>query len=208
MATAHVRLVNCTLEKQRIEATIDGSSQTSVGHGEQSEYVSVGPGSTDIVVTTDDGAEIRETLRLDGGDARTVVVIGGDDEPHGLVTMKDEKSSIASGRSHVRFFNGVPGSTRFELRFDDTIVDDDSAVLSENIGYGQNGTHRSIPAGSHRFGLYVDPSERGAEETRLHTEQSSFEGGRAYTIAALPARREDEYELLLLEDVPLAPPQA
>ncbi len=206
MSDAHIRVVHCSPDAPAVTVSVGDTTQR-VSYGEATDYVTVPAGTTEVTVRSTDGDErgplARANPRVKTDNSATVYVVGSAKQDSlRAITLDDDSTSVRSQHAQLRFVNAVPDSPSLDFRFAEPAVDGNE-VLSREISFGENGTYRTIDAGTHQFDFGINTREGYRQ---VLTAEKTFEGGRRYTAVALGRAESDKYEILLLEDGPIETP--
>lgn len=220
MADAHIRAVHCSPDAPTLTVSV-GDTTRRVSYGEATDYVTVPSGTTEVTIDPTDGdeqvrdsdgrhdsgaapnASARATPTVETDHSQTVLIVGfARQNSLETITLEDESGGIRSQYAKLRFVNAVPDAPALDFRFADPVVDGNE-VLSRKIAFGENGTYRTIDAGTRQFDFGIDARDGYRQ---VLTAEKAFESGRTYTAIALGQDESGEYDVLLLEDAPVETP--
>jgi hypothetical protein len=193
-----VRIGHCSPDAPNVDVHVDGEPAfEDVAFGDVSDYASLAAGDHEIRVVPSDGGDavIETDLTIDAESAYTVLATGmvADLQPS---VFEDDPGSVPSEKAHVRFIHASPDAPAV------SIAVRDGPELFSDVGFRSASGYEQVDADT--YDLDVMPA--GSDEVALALDDTTFEGGAAYTAIAVGRTADDSLRALLIEDATMPVP--
>lgn len=180
VGSSRVRAVHNVAKGPKVNVVVDGKVALSgVGYKAISDYLKVPSGPHTVSITTEDGTILASSnVNLNNGKDYTVVAHGDVSNLNSiaLLSLQDDNSCPAKGKSHVRFIHAASGAPAVD------IWANMNSIVFENVTYGSTGNPTYLPVDSGDLTLAVAPS--GVREVVLGPLPLSLSPGKTYSIIA------------------------
>jgi len=158
--TADLRVIHLSPDAPAVDILANGPNAIfeDLTFGNGSAYLSVDPGTYDVLVVPADGAPADQVLSITGltlgvDKSYTVAALGMLNNLSSVV-LEDDYADLDAANIRVRAIHAADGVGEVDIwNIPDT---GDPALLYENVGYGTVGDYMDLPAGAYTLGFDVD----------------------------------------------------
>lgn len=161
---------------------VDGATQPAMtangaSYGEVTAYDKLTPGTYTATVRKDGAGSgdpmLSRSVKLTGGEARTIAVLGTSDQPR-LVLLKDDLTPPKAGTARVRLLSASDAARAISVKAVD------GPTLAEDTVLGETTPYTTVPDGA--WDLRLSSTGAGNSDSTVR-----LASGSVYTVVALDA---------------------